>query len=1112
MSRPLPDADARREALDLDLHALVTAPAGSGKTGLLVQRMLRALASAENPEQVVAITFTNKAAAEIRNRILELLRAAAAGHAPKDDFEAQGLAFAQALLARDAQLEWHLLEQPERLRALTIDSFCAQIAAQLPLLSGLGGAVRVADDPWPLYVEAITRLFDELEDSALPEPEREALEVVLRLAGNRLDRLLQPLAELLSRREQWLPLLLRAGQAGWEQAEQAALQALVTEGLARFDAAFDPGMQLELVELLCEGADCEPLGWAAGLARWPEAEAAQLPLYRRLAGLLITQGGRLRSPKGINVRFGFPPKHAHTQRMKDLLAAVEGDEALCEACVTVSLLPDATMPEDLRRLRSALLRTLLRLAGHLRVVFGQSGQTDFPQIAQSALAALRPAAGEAGDALLAADARIRHLLVDEMQDTSEGQLELLRQLTQDWQAGDGRSLFLVGDPQQSIYAFRKAEVRLFLELWDSRRLGTLALTPLQLNANFRSDAAVVGWFNAAFTRIFPARADTERGIVPFAPSVALREAQPGSGIRIAAFAEQDDSGAAAQAAADAEALQAQGGSVVVLARARSHLEPVIRALRARGLTPACQDIDPLAALPEVRDYLALAYALWHPSDRLHWAALLRTPFVGLGWEDLVLLSRGIARTPWPQRIAQRAGLLSADGQARISRLQAALQATALTSSLRASLAERAETVWHALGGPGCVSRDALDDVHEAMRLLRRHAAGGGLRDLESLERGLQQLYAAPRAGQVQLMTVHKAKGLEFDHVLLVGTNRRPRGEDKPLLHLRNLQQGELLVPRPPDSWPEDHPAHRLFDHLHRLHRDSRAQEGLRLLYVAITRAKKTATLYVCADRNEEGQPRLASGSFAGLLALVIAADLARQSTPAISAAADTAAVPLAPRLPLDYRYTAEDDLYRPQEARTLKPSEAVLSAQQEPQQRRADDGDLYAQLVGTLYHETLEKVAADGLDAWADGGESRRRSLAAGLRRRGLPEPQVEPAVSRVLELLRRTLAGSNGRWLLQPRRWARSEYALAGWREGRWISAVIDRCFEDDDGTLWVIDYKAAAWPIPAEALEAQIAERVERYRGQLGEYAALLRELRPDQALRTALYFPEADRLVTL
>ncbi|MGV2480132.1 UNVERIFIED_CONTAM: UvrD-helicase domain-containing protein, partial [Salmonella enterica subsp. enterica serovar Weltevreden] len=121
-----------------------------------------------------------------------------------------------------------------------------------------------------------------------------------------------------------------------------------------------------------------------------------------------------------------------------------------------------------------------------------------------------------------ADARIRHLLVDEMQDTSEGQLELLRQLTQDWQAGDGRSLFLVGDPQQSIYAFRKAEVRLFLELWESRRLGTLALTPLRLNANFRCDAALVGWFNAAFTRIFPPRADTERGIVPFSPSVALR--------------------------------------------------------------------------------------------------------------------------------------------------------------------------------------------------------------------------------------------------------------------------------------------------------------------------------------------------------------------------------------------------------------------------------------------------------------------------------------------------------------------------------------------------------------------------------------------------------------
>ncbi|MGV2480734.1 UNVERIFIED_CONTAM: hypothetical protein IGO34_28500, partial [Salmonella enterica subsp. enterica serovar Weltevreden] len=91
--------------------------------------------------------------------------------------------------------------------------------------------------------------------------------------------------------------------------------------LARFAAAFDRGMQLELVELLREGAGCEPLGWATELDRWPEADAAQLPLYRRRAGQLITQGGKLRSPKGINVKSGFPPKHAHTQRMKELLAA-----------------------------------------------------------------------------------------------------------------------------------------------------------------------------------------------------------------------------------------------------------------------------------------------------------------------------------------------------------------------------------------------------------------------------------------------------------------------------------------------------------------------------------------------------------------------------------------------------------------------------------------------------------------------------------------------------------------------------------------------------------------------------------------------------------------------
>lgn len=1111
-TQALPDAEDRARALDLGIHALVQAPAGSGKTGLLVQRLLLALATVDAPEQCVAITFTRKAAAEIRNRVLELLRRAPDTLDEGDPHLAAALDAARWVNERAERLGWHLLEQPDRLRAMTIDSFCAQIAAQVPLLSGLGGRMAVADDPRALYLEAITALFAELEDPGLAETERRALARVLRLAGNRLDRLIGPLSDLLARREQWQGAIREAGEAAWHQAEQAALRKFVERALDRLAFALDPREREDVATMLREGAGYSAvLAWGADWHGWPAPEAERLEDYRRLARLLVTGSGTVR--KTVNKTTGFPPESPVTPRFRAFLAGHDGDDALAAACATVLALPEPDYPDDLRDLREALLGVLNRLDAHLRVAFASHGETDFGQIASAAIAALRPEGGY-GDPLLAADRRIRHLLVDEMQDTSVGQIELLRQITSGWTPGDGRSLFLVGDPQQSIYAFRKAEVRLFLELWNTRRLGDLELTRLRLSANFRSDPAVVNWFNDTFTTIFPADSDEERGVVAFAPSVARRPASPGAGVRIAAFARTDPEGAAWAAAEDAARFLTQG-SVAVLARTRKHLLPVIRALRERGLTPSCQDIDPLEGQPAVRDFVALLRALWHPADRLAWAALLRAPFVGLSWADLVALSANRSAEPWPERLdaAPEMPGLSEEGRERVRRLAEAIEQTRASASLRARLVDRAEAVWLALGGPGCLNREELDDWRQALLRIRAHARGGGIEDLAALERGLAELYAAPRAGQVQLMTLHKAKGLEFDRVLLVGLNAAPRNEDRPLVHLQELAGARFIVPKPPAFWPDEHPAHGLYKTIHDRHVDSRRHEALRLLYVAVTRARHGATLYVCAESDAAGVPRFAANSFAKLLEPVL-----RRDWPGVpfspGAVPAPAAVPVAPRLPLDYRYRpATDGLYRPPETRTLKPSEAVLAAEEEASaSRRADEGDFYAQLVGTLVHEALQKVAEQGLAAWADRGVSRRSALGAGLRRRGLPETQVGDAVERVLSLLAQVLGSVQGRWLLGPKRWARNEYALAGWHEGRWVSAVIDRCFEDDGGGLWIVDYKTSAHPVAPERIETYVATGADRYRGQIVEYVRLLEALKPGPAVRAALYFIDADRLVEI
>ncbi len=1111
-AKALPDAQARLDALSLDVHALVMAPAGSGKTGLLVHRMLRALAVVDVPEEVVAITFTRKAAAEVSTRVLEILRdAAVAVEEPGSEHERALLISARAVLQRDREKDWQLLAHPARINALTIDAFCAQLGAQLPLLSGLGGSIAISDDARSLYLDAITRLFDEIEDASVPQQDRDALARVLRLSGNRLDRLIEPLSTLLASREQWLYAAAAQDEQDWRTKDAQALESLVGQVMQEFNDVIDAQERESLISAFREAAAHAPaMQWAQDLQHWPQDDQHSL---QKLAASLLTGDGKLRKKGGINKTSGFPPKSACKAQFQAFLEGREGDDELEAKALAMCQVPDPDLPADMHELRMCWLRVLRRLAAHLRVIFASAGQADFGQLAQSALQALRPE-GSYGDALLQADHQLRHLLVDEMQDTSETQLRLIESLTASWTPGDGRSLFLVGDPQQSIYAFRKAEVRLFLKLWDRAQLGELVLSRLRLSANFRSEPAVVEWFNTAFERVFPDRADEQRGAVAFTSSVALRApSSDESGVSVHLFSHPGEEAVAA--ATRAASLVSEQASVVVLAQTRRALEPVIRALRAQGLTPHCQDIDPLAALPEVRDVMALAQALWHPQDRLSWAVLLRAPFVGLSWSQMLRISVGRHKSAWPERIAAALDeqLLDDEGHQRLLRLMNALQSTEATSSIREDLALRCETIWHELAGPACCSRAALDDVRQAFQCLREETRGSGIRDIEGLRRKLEKLYAAPRAGQVQLMTIHKAKGLEFDHVLLVGCNARTRSEERPVLHFGELGQAQLLVPKPDEAWPEDHAGHRAFNYLHALHVASRQNERLRVLYVAITRAKRTADLFLSAEQDKDGNPRLHAHSFASLLQPIIGETITThfaQLAPAAATSGINEAPPIAPRLPLNVQLPQESGLYRPQEVRTLRPSEAVLREQAAEDQQGADDGNLYAQLLGTLYHEAMQRIAEEGMDKWTDAGSSRRKAMSAGLRRRGMPEPQVDGAVDRVIALLRRTLDSPHGQWLLKPRAWARSEYPLAGMDNGRWISAIVDRCFEDDEGVIWVIDYKTTSEAVPAEQVETYAENARRQYQPQLARYVDMLGKLRAGKTVRGALYLAETDQLV--
>src|SRR3989304_4119922 len=160
------DTLAREQAINAAGSFAVQAPAGSGKTELLMQRFLALLSIVSRPEEILALTFTRKAAGEMHSRIIGAMRKAAEGYAPSMPHEIKTISLAAKALDRDAELGWSLLENPGRLKVQTIDSFSSTLARQMPLLSGLG-SYTLTEEPSEFYERAAEAAIALVEDDGI---------------------------------------------------------------------------------------------------------------------------------------------------------------------------------------------------------------------------------------------------------------------------------------------------------------------------------------------------------------------------------------------------------------------------------------------------------------------------------------------------------------------------------------------------------------------------------------------------------------------------------------------------------------------------------------------------------------------------------------------------------------------------------------------------------------------------------------------------------------------------------------------------------------------------------------------------------------------------------
>jgi len=1070
-----PDQAERQKALDAKRSIIVRAPAGSGKTTLLSERFLRLLTEVDEPGQVVAITFTEAAAAEMRNRVLDQLRNSVPGR------------LAQAALEHSRRLGWNLVDLPAQLRISTIDSFCRDLAMQRPLASGLGGGLKIAERPVELYRLAACRTIERI--GSPDEDLSQAIEALLLWRDNSWTEIEELLAEMLENRERWM------------------------QGFV--------------------------------LDRAPDWETLRTSLERPLA----------RAGGGASLHY--------TGR----------EWQIVRAC----------------------FKLLRHAAGELHVVFSDAGLVDFTQVAQIALGALRGENGQPADAALAVADRIRHLLVDEFQDTSRRQFELLTRLVGAWPDRGRRTCFLVGDPMQSIYGFRDADAELFSRV---ERLGLeipgdqpLHLEPVQLRANFRSAPELVQRNNDAFARVF---AKDDGSGVRFSPALPARDEPAQAGPRLAepkqprmqahiAFIPRAPRGASIYAAKEkikaereaarekqireivalvmehlpavARARAAKGKyRVAILGRTRNALAPIAKALREAAIAFRAVELEQLKERPEIVDALCLARALLNPQDRVAWLGVLRAPWCGLSLADLHLLVSAdeiaLQSRPVPDLLAERIHLLSDEGRAGAQRVVDAFAFAAQDRHSRpaASAGTWIERVWLRLGGAQCASAAAranldlfwssLDNLPQGEQDLLGPALDAALAGLKS-----RPDPAADGDCGVLLMTIHQAKGLEFEVVIVPELQASEKSDKREMLSW--LERGldpesgdepgevtEFLVAPLQTKGAGTGPAKALVD---RARRERETQELRRLLYVAATRAREELHFFARPEYIVEKNGAIALADPKNSL-LTTAWPAFEPEICQRFAAWSAAAGSLVIESPVDIAAAAEEldtsARIHPAMLRRLPLSFSIAPAvssdvacaiEGSPLTGTArlyerHEGGLLSRSLGQTVHSSLHELAqlmaAMPRTSAIAALPAIAPRIAAQIRSAGVDAKRAMRIAQQAVEVALQSAADPVGEWILSTHIDAGSELRWTGIVDGSIRTVQVDRVFRADAAPLtevppggaatwWIIDYKTAREPGLVAAAALPELRRI--FAPQLEAYAAVLRNLQgADTPVCAGLYYP--------
>ena len=871
LPNPAPNpADAQRSASHPETSVWVGASAGTGKTKVLTDRVLRLLLGDTKPERLLCLTFTKAAAAEMANRLNTVL----AGWAVMPD---AALADRLAALTGDLpdaermtrarRLFAQVLDTPGGLKIQTIHAFCQALLRRFPLEAGIAPHFEVMDEQTAreLLLAARDRMLTKARDgrdAALAE----ALDAVTRRAGEEAFGALMD--ALTGERGRLTRLLARhGGLDGLVAAIQARIGVAPGEtedqaiAAACRDDAFDGAGLKRAMEALAQGSktDKDRAALIDEFLAHPAERTARYAAYR-LA--FFTKEGEVRS-------------RLATKAVADSFPAILG---IFEQEIERLLRLDG----KLRALRvAASTAALLRLGVEMLALYARVKESrallDYDDLILATRDLLHGGEGVAAWVLYKLDGGIDHVLIDEAQDTNPEQWELIEALTDEFFAGLGareqvRTIFAVGDVKQSIYSFQRAERAEFIRMRASfRERASLAgkdWAEVGLTTSFRSTQAVLGLVDSVFNadparhgviesgeslehlvyrtgqagrvELWPLIAPEPRQTLePWPLPVVVRPGDSPSG-RLARIVAERIAGWIDNEDLPAKNRKVRAGDILVLVRRRGgFVEELVRQLKALEVPVAGIDRMVLTEQMAVMDLMALGDFLLLPEDDLTLATVLKGPLIGLTEDQLFEIAWNRSGSLWtalqaaPQGWAQQAATMLAALLARVDFVR--------PYELYAEILGQGKGREKLIGRLGYEADDPIDEfLSSALLYEREHVPSlqGFLAWLRAASGDIKRDLEAGR-DEVRVMTVHGAKGLQAPIVILPDTVATPRPQDiPPLLWTREDPTGGLML-WSPNRGSDDEVAGAARDDARR----RQMEEYRRLLYVALTRAEDR--LVVC---------------------------------------------------------------------------------------------------------------------------------------------------------------------------------------------------------------------------------------------------------------------------